>query len=120
RLTVVDDQVSCPTAACDIAAAIMVLGQRLAAAGRLPWGTYHYRGDPPASWRDVAAIILEEAAKRGRRTPPLVAIDSATYGAAARRPRYSVLDCSKMETTFGLAPAPWRPRIAAMIDAAAE
>ena len=120
RLTVVDDQVSCPTAACDIAAAILVLGRRLAAAGSLPWGTYHYRGDPPASWHDVAAIILEEAAKRGRRTPPLVAIDSAAYGAAARRPRYSVLDCSKIAATFGIAPAPWRPRLAAMFEPAAE
>jgi dTDP-4-dehydrorhamnose reductase len=118
RLTVVDDQVSCPTAAADIAAAIMALGQRLAAAGSLPWGTYHYRGDPPASWHDVAAIILEEAARRGRRTPPLVAIDSATYGAAARRPRYSVLECSKITATFGLAPPPWRPRLAAMVEPA--
>jgi len=118
RLTVVDDQVSCPTAASDIAAAVMVLGQRLAAAGSLPWGTYHYRGDPPASWHDVAAIILKEAARRGRRTPPLVAIDSATYGAAARRPRYSVLDCSKIAATFGITLAPWRPRLATMFEPA--
>jgi len=118
RLTVVDDQVSCPTAAADIAAAIMALWQRLAAAGSLPWGTYHYRGDPPASWHDVAALILEEAAKRGRRTPPLVAIDSATYGAAARRPRYSVLDCCKITATFGITPAPWRPRLATMFEPA--
>lgn len=115
RLTVVDDQVSCPTAAADIAAVIVVLARRLAADGALPWGLYHYRGDPPASWHDVAAIILEEVARCGRPTPPLAAIDSASYGAAARRPRYSVLDCAKIAATFGVAPAPWRPRLAAMV-----
>jgi hypothetical protein len=31
-----------------------------------------------------------------------------------------VLDCSKIEAAFGLKPAPWRPRLAAMLDAAAE
>jgi len=116
RLTVVADQVSCPTAAADVAAVIVALAHRLAAAGSLPWGTYHYRGDPPASWHDVAAVILDEAGRRGRRTPPLIAIDSAAYGAAARRPRYSVLDCARIAATFGIRPAPWRPRLAALLD----
>ena len=86
--------------------------------GALPWGVYHYRGDPPASWHAVAAVILEEVARHGRHTPPLAAIDSAAYGAAARRPRYSVLDCAKIAAAFGVAPAPWRPRLAAMVEAA--
>lgn len=118
RLMVVDDQVTCPTAAADLAAAILALARRLAEAGTLPWGLYHYRGAPPQSWHGVAAAILDELRARGRRAPPLDAVSSAAYGAPARRPACSVLDCAKIEAAFGLRPRPWRPTMAAMAAAA--
>ncbi|MFO1056517.1 MAG: dTDP-4-dehydrorhamnose reductase [Dongiaceae bacterium] len=115
RLAVVDDQVTCPTAAADLAAAILAIASRLAESGSLPWGTYHYRGAPQSSWHGVAAAILAELQARGRRAPPLDAIASAAYGAPARRPSCSVLDCRRIEAAFGLRPAPWRPALAAMV-----
>jgi dTDP-4-dehydrorhamnose reductase len=118
RLAVVDDQVTCPTAAADLAAAILAIARRLAEAGSLPWGTWHYRGAPPSSWHGVAAAILDELRARGRRAPPLDAVGSAAYGAPARRPSCSVLDCGRIEAAFGLRPAPWRPAVSAMAAAA--
>jgi dTDP-4-dehydrorhamnose reductase len=118
RLAVVDDQVTCPTAAADLAAAILAIARRLAASGSLPWGTYHYRGDPPRSWHGVAAAILDALRARGRRAPPLDAIGSAAYGAPARRPAFSVLDCARIAATFGLHPAPWLPAMQAMVATA--
>jgi dTDP-4-dehydrorhamnose reductase len=118
RLAVVDDQVTCPTAARDLAAAILAIARRLAETGTLPWGTYHYRGTPEQSWHGVAAAILEQLQARARRAPPLDAVSSAAYGAPARRPAYSVLDCRRIEAAFGLRPAPWRPAMEAMVAAA--
>src|SRR5204863_420400 len=61
--------------------------------------------------------VFGDGATRPWREDDPVAPLSA-YAAAARRPRYSVLDCSKIEAAFGLAPPPWRPRLATMFEPA--
>jgi dTDP-4-dehydrorhamnose reductase len=40
---------------------------------------------------------------------------SAEFGAAAQRPRYSVLDCSKLAATIGRELPPWREAVAAYL-----
>lgn len=39
---------------------------------------------------------------------PIQPITTADYPTPARRPAYSVLDCSKLQTTFGITPPPWQ------------
>jgi dTDP-4-dehydrorhamnose reductase len=95
---VVDDQECTPTATADLAAAIAVL------IGTDAYGLYHLTNAGSCSWFEFAQAILAEAGLANRVLPTT----SVEYGAKARRPRYSVLDCSKY-AALGLHPMrSWR------------
>lgn len=96
-LRVVDDQVFSPTFTWDLANVL----QELAATGR--FGTYHVTNSGQTSWHDFAAKTFELMGLR----PSLTAITSEELGAAARRPRFSVLEHRSL-TGAGLADLrPW-------------
>jgi len=106
RIGVVDDQVGCPTAAADLARVIVAVAGGLAR-GDASTGLYHYAGAGAVSWYGFAAAIFDLAGDLVARRPRLEAITTAQFAAAAPRPAYSVLDCSKIERDFGIARAPW-------------
>jgi dTDP-4-dehydrorhamnose reductase len=108
ELRIVDDQIGCPTAAADIAGAILEILLQVDLPGFTAWGTYHYRGADIMSWCGFAKVIFELAAVHGQQTPRLVPIASAGYPTPARRPAYSVLATDKLEATFGIRPRPLR------------
>ena len=113
EIRVVDDQQGCPTAAPDLAAAI------LAAAGRalrreLAWGTYHCCGAGHTSWFGLASAIFDLTGSRGGATPRIVPITTAEMPRPARRPRCSVLDCGRLAAA-GIALRPWREALADMV-----
>ena len=113
-LRVVADQTGSPTSAADIAAAIGVIVQHLAA-GNTDWGTYHLAGGGAVTWHGFAEAIFELAAQ-WRGPPPLVeAITTAEYPTPARRPANSVLDCSRIGAAFGVVPRAWREALAEVI-----
>jgi dTDP-4-dehydrorhamnose reductase len=105
-LAVVDDQTGCPTAAADLADAIVTVSLALLS-GHEIFGTYHYCGRGPITWFDFAEIIFECAGTLVPKPPRLRRITTAEYGAPAKRPAYSVLDCSKIARDFGIVPQPW-------------
>jgi dTDP-4-dehydrorhamnose reductase len=80
-LRVVADQVCTPSYTVDVAAAAAELIQ----AGRC--GLYHVTNSGACSWHELAEAIFKVAGVPAQ----LTAITSAEYGAAARRPGYSVL-----------------------------
>jgi dTDP-4-dehydrorhamnose reductase len=102
ELRVVDDQVGAPTSSLAIARAT---AQVLRAGGE---GLYHLSAAGKTSWCGFARAILAHA---GLDTP-VVAIRSEEYPAAARRPRNSLLDNSRLQATFGVALAPWEEGLA--------
>lgn len=107
EIPVVDDQRGCPTAAPDLAAAILALARR-AAAGDCVWGTYHCCNEGETSWFGFASAILE-----GRRdTARPVPVATAAFPRPARRPRRSTLDCRLLAARFGIALRPWRAALA--------
>lgn len=114
ELSVVADQHGCPTAADDIAAAIMTLAERLVAADA-PFGTYHMAGAGACSWYDFAAEIVR-LARPGAATPRLRAIGTADYPTPARRPRNSRLDCARLERDFGIVLPSWRDGLRRCLD----
>ncbi len=114
RLTVVDDQTGCPTAATDLAAAIAALAPRLAA--DRGFGTFHYAGDDPVTWCGFARAILAGAARRGRRVAEVAAIPGSAYPTPACRPAYSVLSCRRLLETHGIAPSDWRAALDRHLD----
>lgn len=108
-LAVVADQTGGPTAAGDIAAAILEIARQILAAGQTDWGTYHFAGRPTTSWHGFASeIFARRQALTGRPSPQIEAIATADYPTAAQRPANSVLACDKIESVFAIAQPDWR------------
>jgi dTDP-4-dehydrorhamnose reductase len=86
-LRVVDDQRCTPTAAVDLARAVPLL----LAAGR--WGLYHYTNAGSCTWFEFAQAILARIGSHAE----ITRVTSGDYGSPARRPQYSVLDCTAFD-----------------------
>lgn len=117
ELRIVNDQTGCPTAAADLAQAILAILAKTAEPGFDAWATYHYRGGDILTWHGFARLIFEEAARRGRTGPRLVPIETAAFPSKAARPAYSVLSMQKIATTFGIEPKPLRDSLRECMDA---
>jgi len=111
ELRVVHDQVGGPTAANDIAEAIVEIVLVCKKPEFAGWGTYHLAGTPAVSWYEFARASVGEGG------PPVVPAGSAEFPRPARRPRKSVLDCSRIARVFGIAQPDWRARLAQLREA---
>ena len=115
EVRVVADQIGTPTSAADLARAIWGLAATDAA------GLFHFTNAGVASWYDFAQAIVEEASEAGLlgREISVVPIRTADYPTPARRPAFSVLDCSEAWATLG-GPAPhWRVALREVVAALA-
>jgi dTDP-4-dehydrorhamnose reductase len=116
ELAIVDDQRGCPTAARDIARAIVSVAAQLAAGKADGYGTFHYCGRGACTWFELAGAIFAAAERHGHRVPRLRPITTAEYPTAARRPANSVLDCSKIAGVYKIDAQPWQEAVAACVD----
>ncbi|MGV8951661.1 MAG: dTDP-4-dehydrorhamnose reductase [Cypionkella sp.] len=101
-LNIVSDQIGGPTAAADIASAILAIAGQMATAPELR-GIFHYSGSPDVSWADFARAIFRE---RGMGVT-VNDIPSSAYPTPAKRPLNSRLDCSSTKSVFGLDRPDW-------------
>ncbi|MFM8374625.1 MAG: dTDP-4-dehydrorhamnose reductase, partial [Phenylobacterium sp.] len=69
-LSVVDDQVGCPTSALDIAAAVRAVCARLGDPGA-PSGVFHFAGAGETTWFGLAARVFDRATEAGLKVPAL-------------------------------------------------
>jgi dTDP-4-dehydrorhamnose reductase len=107
EINVINDQIGCPTYAKDIAMTIVTILDQLNSLEK--FNLYHYCGDTPCSWYDFSLEIFKEAKTFGLNVPILVhPINSAAYPTLAKRPAFSVLDCSNIVTKFGVVASDWR------------
>lgn len=105
-LRVVADQVCTPSYTVDVAMAATALLRTE------HYGLYHLTNAGSCAWVDFARTIFELTGVRA----DLTAITSQEYGAAARRPAYSVLSMAAYEA-LGLAPPrPWQEGLAAYLQ----
>ncbi|HEY1190043.1 MAG TPA: dTDP-4-dehydrorhamnose reductase [Gemmata sp.] len=104
-LRVVADQHCTPSYTADIAAATVAL------IGRGAGGLFHVVNDGSCTWYEFAAEIFRQSGL----TPGLTPITSAEFGAAAKRPPYSVLSTAKLVAHDVPAPRPWRDALAAYL-----
>jgi dTDP-4-dehydrorhamnose reductase len=109
-LRVVADQHGSPTAAADIAAALIRIAARIGA-GEGRWGVFHFAGAGTTTWHGFAEAIVALAG----RNVPVAAIATADYPTPARRPANSVLDCAKIAGAYGITARPWREAVAEVI-----
>jgi dTDP-4-dehydrorhamnose reductase len=104
-IRVVDDQICTPSYTVDVAEATV----ELLTAYRP--GLYHVTNDGACSWYEFARTIFELSGVAADLTP----ISSSAYGAAARRPAFSVLD-GAARRELGFPPLrPWREALAAYL-----
>lgn len=96
-LNVVFDQVGTPTYAADLASVILfiIAGSEARPEDFVP-GVYHYSNEGVASWYDFAKEIFELSAMNVRVIP----VRSDQFPTAAKRPAFSVLDKTKIKTTY--------------------
>jgi dTDP-4-dehydrorhamnose reductase len=104
RLQVVDDQQGCPTSAADIARAIVAVADALLGGRADGYGTFHFCGGGSTGWVRAGNLQWRRAT---RRPGVLAPISSEHYPAAARRPRRSMLDCTKIRDSYGIVARPW-------------
>ena len=92
-LRVVDDQRGSPTWTEDLARMILALVENDA-----PDGVYHAANAGDTTWYDFARAIFEIAGL----SPDIAPVGSAGFPQKARRPAYSVLDCSRAYAMAGV------------------
>jgi dTDP-4-dehydrorhamnose reductase len=108
-LRVVGDQRGTPTAAPDLAAAILAIADILSTTG---WrdeykGIYHATNAGETTWHGFATKIFEIAAPLGLNPPQVTAITTADWPTPAKRPADSRLNGDKLATTFGITLPSW-------------
>lgn len=102
RLSVVNDQIGCPTFAPDIAVAILTIARKIGSAG---WrqrfeGVTHLAGPNEITWCGLARQIMQIKQNRGGRLVPVDAISTADYPTAAARPADLRLSCDRLNSIF--------------------
>lgn len=93
-ISVVNDQVGSPTYAADLAQAMIII---LESENWTP-GIFNYSNEGEISWYDFALSIKE----LGGYDCTITGIPSAAYPTPARRPKFSLLDKTKIKKTYSL------------------
>jgi dTDP-4-dehydrorhamnose reductase len=99
-LNVVNDQIGSPTHALDLAAALVKIIQSRS----INYGIYHYCNEGITSWYGFAKKILE----LNHIFIELNGIPTSDYPTLAKRPKYSVLDTSKIKNEFNIKIKSWQ------------
>lgn len=109
KIAVVNDQIGSPTSASDLAQAIVEI------IGAPEWigGIYHYSNEGELSWYDFAVAIRDLKDFACEIDP----IPTSAYPTPAKRPRFSLLDKSKIKATFGVKVPHWRDSLRGMLAA---
>lgn len=104
-LKVVYDQTGTPTYAADLAEAIIhIISGVIRNQVAMNSGLYNYSNEGVCSWYDFASEIIKDAGLNCKVLPVL----SKDYPQAAQRPKYSVMDKSKIKENYGLSIPHWR------------
>jgi dTDP-4-dehydrorhamnose reductase len=111
-LGVVCDQIGTPTYAFDLASAILQIVQAIVQGRVDEPGIYHYTNEGVTSWYDFAYFLVGESKLNCSVQP----ISTAQYKTAAVRPKFSLLDKSKIKATFALQIPHWSESLKVCIE----
>ncbi|OYV30316.1 MAG: dTDP-4-dehydrorhamnose reductase [Acidocella sp. 20-61-6] len=109
-LRVVADQRGTPTAAPDLAAAMLAIAARIAQGGWRPEyrGIFHATNGGETTWHGFATAIFAQAEAFGHKPPIVQPIATSDWPTPAKRPADSRLDCERLYTTYGLRLPAWQ------------
>jgi len=104
---VIVDQIGTPTYAIDLAGTIL----DIIASGENEFGIYHYSNEGVTSWYDFAVSIFDLSGNPIKVHP----IPTSAYNTRAVRPKFTVMDKTKIKKTFGVHIPYWRNSLSACI-----
>lgn len=104
---VINDQIGSPTYAKDLALAIV----KIVDSSKWEGGIYHYSNEGEISWYDFAVAIRDFRSFDCEVKP----IPTSAYPTPARRPKYSLLDKSKIKDAFEVEVPGWEISLAKML-----
>ena len=100
EISVVSDQIGSPTYAVDLAEVLI----KIILSSSTNYGIYHYSNSGTISWYDFAVEIFKQFGTKIEVTP----IKTTDYPTAAKRPKYSVLETTKIENNFNCTIKDWQ------------
>jgi dTDP-4-dehydrorhamnose reductase len=109
ELKIIADQVGTPTYAIDLANVILHIIESQSRA----YGLYHYSNEGLTSWYDFAKCIFKLSGTKVNAHP----VPTSEYVTKAVRPKFSVMDKSKIKKTFGIEIPYWQDSLEACIKA---
>ena len=118
ELGIVNDQRGGPTSAHSIASTLMQIAEHYLDDVEIEWGTYHYCGFPETTWHGFAKQIFKQAP--GFEGLKINGIATSDYPTPAARPLNSVMDCSKLESSFGIKQSMWVDDLQLVLDTLAK
>ncbi|MDR3011555.1 MAG: dTDP-4-dehydrorhamnose reductase [Sphingobacterium sp.] len=107
EVSVINDQIGSPTYAKDLAVALL----KIADSSKWEGGIYHYSNEGEISWYDFAVAIRDFRSFDCQVKP----IPTSAYPTPARRPKYSLLDKSKIKRIFGVEVPDWKISLGNML-----
>lgn len=109
ELNVVSDQIGTPTNAVDLATAILsIVSSKIDQPTSNTYGIYNFSNEGICSWYDFAKEIFRINNVVIQVNP----IPTEAYPTPAKRPKYSVLDKSKIKSIFGIEIQTWQEALA--------
>ncbi|NOI77888.1 dTDP-4-dehydrorhamnose reductase [Vibrio coralliilyticus] len=110
ELGIIGDQFGGPTYAGDIADVLIIMMDKFSESNSDLSGVYHFSGAPHVSWYEFACEIFSQAMVHDvlKNAPKVNKITADQYPLPAPRPENSRLDCSKIESVFGVTPSDWK------------
>jgi len=106
QIGVIADQIGSPTTVTDLVSLIAeIISQKSNA-----FGTYHYSNEGEISWHGFAEEIQRQSLelKILSKKIPVNALTTGQYPTRAKRPAYSLLNKSKVKSTFGVTVPNWQ------------
>lgn len=100
EINVVSDQIGSPTYAGDLAEVLI----KIVLSSSTNYGLYHFSNSGAISWYDFAVEIFTQFGKKIEVKP----IKTEDYPTAAKRPKFSVLDTTKIENNFDCTLKDWQ------------
>ncbi|KJS75173.1 MAG: dTDP-4-dehydrorhamnose reductase [Comamonadaceae bacterium BICA1-1] len=118
RLSVVVDQHGAPTGA-ELIADVSAHALAQVLRGAAEPGTYHLAAAGETTWHGYASHVIERARHMQPalewRVQAIDAVPSSAFPTPAQRPHNSRLDCSLLQSTFGLRLPPWQQGVERML-----
>jgi dTDP-4-dehydrorhamnose reductase len=109
-LSVVADQIGTPTNAVDLAEVLIKILQ--SSNCQSSFGIYNFSNEGKCSWYDFAKEIFSQS----NISIDLKPIPTTAYPTPAKRPAYSVLDKTKLKSTFNIEIKEWQTSLISCLN----